>query len=842
MTDRPQTPATNLPVASVLDDLRAALRRTNSAVLAAPPGAGKTTLVPLALLDETWLGGGRIVVLEPRRLAARMAARRMASLHGDALGETVGYRVRLDSRVGPRTRIEVVTEGILTRRLIDDPELSGVAAVVFDEFHERNIHSDLGLALCLEAQAALRDDLRILVMSATLDAGRIAGLLGGAPQIVCAGRLFPVAVRHLPRPPPDDLAPAVAAAVREAVAAAAGSVLAFLPGEREIRRVQGLLETDLGGAEAMIAPLHGGLPVAAQDAAVRPPPAGTRKIVLATDIAETSLTIEDVRMVVDCGYRRTPRFDAASGMTRLETRRISQAAAEQRRGRAGRTGPGVCYRLWPEAETAALSAFETPEILQADLAPLMLDLARWGVADPARLTWLDPPPAAGCAQARELLHELGAVDATGRLSSHGAAMADLPMHPRLAHMLLRGTEDGHGALACDIAALLEERDIADPERRDADLRSRLEILHARAGDDAQRGAVRRVRAAAADLRRRMGVPAAQRNPAAAAGSLLALAYPDRVARRRAAGGRYLLRNGRGARLPDGDALQAEEWLAVGPLGGKQADARIFLAAPLAAAEVTTLFGDDIAGEDSIAWDARRERVVAVYRTRLGAITLAERRLPDAPGGAVAAAMLDGVRHLGLDALPWSDALRQWQARVLFLRGLAWRGLPWPDVGDAWLAAHLETWLEPYLAGIGSRRDLARLDLRAALSSLLDRRLAKALDEGAPAHVTAPTGSRIALDYLAPDGPVLRVRLQEMLGVPRTPAVADGAVPVLVELLSPAGRPIQTTRDLAGFWTGSYAQVRAEMRGRYPKHYWPDDPLAATPTKRSKKAMDRTRRR
>lgn len=830
---RPE-PGATLPVEAVLDDLRTALRRHGAAVLEAPPGAGKTTLAPLALLQEEWLGGRRIIVLEPRRLAARMAARRMAALLGEKVGGTVGYRVRMDSRVGPSTRIEVVTEGILTRRLIDDPELSEVGAVIFDEFHERSIHSDLGLALCLEARGALRPDLRMLVMSATLDGAAVARLLGGAPEIRSEGRIWPVETRHLARPERRDLPAAAADAAYRAVREEPGSVLVFLPGEGEIRSAAALLaERDLPN-DVRLAPLYGALPPAQQDTAIRPASDGKRKIVLATDIAETSLTIEGVRIVVDGGYRRIPRFDTASGMTRLETRRISRAAAEQRRGRAGRTEAGVCYRLWPEAETAALPDFETPEILQADLAPLALDLARWGVSDPAQLSWPDPPPDGQYAQARELLRELGAIDRDGRVTRHGKAMGALPLHPRLAHMLVRGKELGQGALACDIAALLEERDILSG-RGDSDLRSRLEALHG--GGGSRHSAVDRVRTTANDLRRRLK---AGGSGGGDAGELLALAYPDRVARRRGTGGRYLMRNGRGAALPDGDRLAAEEWMAVAALDGARADAHIRLAAPLASGRVQALFADDIEGTENVEWDPRLEKVVATRSRRLGAILLRQEALPDPPSETVRAAMLEGVRRMGLDCLPWTGDLRQWQARVALLRRIDYRGADWPDVSDAALAASLDQWLSPFLAGRRSRADLAGLDLGAALRSLLDRPQQEYLERAAPTHFTAPTGSRLRLDYTAPDGPVLCVRLQEMLGVAETPKVADGQVSVLVELLSPAGRPVQATRDLAGFWRGSYAQVRAEMKGRYPRHYWPDDPLAATPTKRTKKAMDRDR--
>jgi ATP-dependent helicase HrpB len=827
-------PATGLPVEETLPRLLEALRNGTGAVLEAPPGAGKTTLVPLALLGEDWLGGGKILVLEPRRLAARMAAGRMAELLGEAVGQTVGYRVRMESKVGPATRIEVITEGILTRRLIDDPELAGIGAVIFDEFHERGIHADLGMALCLEAREALREDLRILAMSATLDGASVASVMGGAPVIASEGRAFPIETRHLDRPDPRGLDRAMAAAIRQALDEEAGSILAFLPGEGEIRRVQALLEEAGPANGILVAPLFGAMAPGRQDAAIQPPPTGMRKVVLATDIAETSLTIEGIRIVVDGGYRRKPRFDPQSGMTKLETRRISRAGADQRRGRAGRLEPGVCYRLWPEAETMALARFETPEIMEADLAPLALDLACWGVADPADLRWPDPPPPAQYDRARDLLAELDAVDGAGRITAHGKEMARLPMHPRLAHMLVKAKADGLGGLACDIAALLEERDILGV-RGDCDLRSRLEMLRGEDQGKAGRGAVERIRRAAKDLRGRLNISG---HAGGDAGELLALAYPDRVARRRGAEGRYLLRNGRGAVLPEGDRLAAEDWLAVADLGGAQADARIYLAAPLNAVRIEALFAEDIERADIVEWDDRQGKVAAARRTRLGAITLKEEPLKKPSADAVLEAMLAGIRRAGAGALPWTDAARQWQARVAFLHGLDYRGIDWPDVSDASLMAELEVWLAPFLTGVSSLDALRKVDLKQALAGLLTWEQGQVLDGGAPTHWTAPTGSRLPLDYGQPDGPVLSVRLQEILGEAETPTVAGGKAPVLLHLLSPAGRPVQVTRDLAGFWLGSYAQVKAEMKGRYPKHFWPDNPLEAAPTRRTKKSMDR----
>ncbi|MEO5337840.1 MAG: ATP-dependent helicase HrpB [Magnetospirillum sp. WYHS-4] len=825
-----------LPVAEVLSRLRQVLREGRAAVLEAPPGAGKTTLVPLALLDEPWRGDGTILVLEPRRLAAKAAARRMAALKGETPGETVGFRVRLESAVGPRTRIEVVTEGILTRRLLDDPSLEGVAAVIFDEFHERSIQADLGLALCLEVQAALRDDLRLVVMSATLDGAAVARLMGGVAEIRCEGRMHPVAVHHLDRPATRNLEGAMATAVRQALRDEMGSLLAFLPGEREIRRVQALLEEGDLPEGVRIAPLYGALSPAEQDAAIRPAADGVRKVVLATDIAETSLTIEGVRVVIDGGLRRAPRFDPRSGLSRLETVRISKASAEQRRGRAGRLEPGICFRLWPAAEQAALAPFDRPEILDADLAPLALDLARWGAANPGGLAWLDPPPAAAFAQARDLLADLEALDGDGRLTSQGESMAGMAVHPRLAHMVLAGKEKGMGGLACDLAALLEERDIL-AGGRDADLRHRLEVLHGEGRAEVHRGALQRARAASEVWRGRLRIDGRSTGCADAAGGLLALAFPDRLAQRRPGGiGRFLMRNGRGARLSETDPLAAADWLAVADVDAAGPEGRIFLAAPLALTEVEDLFGPDIGEEAVVEWDVREEAVLSRRRRRLGALVLDEGPWDRAPKDRIAAAMAEGVGQLGIDVLPWTPELRQWQARVALMRRLDHGGKGWPDISDVALATGVGVWLPPFLEGIARRSQLGRLDLRAALESLLPWDLRSLLDDAAPSHLTVPTGSRILLDYTADGGPVLAVRLQEMLGQADTPRVAGGAVPVLLHLLSPAGRPLQATRDLAGFWKGSYAAVKAEMKGRYPKHPWPDDPLAAAPTRLTKRRM------
>jgi ATP-dependent helicase HrpB len=833
-----------LPIGEALPALGAALAAAGAAVLQAPPGAGKTTLVPLTLLDASWLAERRVVMLEPRRLAARAAARRMAEMLGENVGATVGYRTRLDTKVGPATRVEVVTEGILLRLLQDDPSLDGIGIVIFDEFHERSLDGDLGLALTLETRHHLRDDLRLLVMSATLDGEPIARLLDGAPVVTSAGRSFPVALRYLEAPAPERVEQAVAGAIRRALAEESGSILAFLPGGAEIRRVERLLDDEALDPAIIVAPLYGDLPQGAQDAAIRPAPPDHRKIVLATAIAETSLTIEGIRVVVDGGLMRVPRFDPSSGMTRLETVRVSRASAEQRRGRAGRLEPGVCYRLWREANHPQLRPYSVPEILEADLAPVALELARWGTSDPATLAWLDPPPAAAFAQARGLLHELEALDAAGRLTSHGAEMARLGLHPRLSHMMLAAQQRGSGQLAATIAALLGERDIlkAAPGARDVDLRLRVELVRERAeakhlppGLTLERAAVERVRQGARQLerqlRRRDGEPIDARQT----GRVLALAYPDRIAQRRPGSpGQFRLANGRGAELPPSDPLAAEEFLAVAALDGDRRTARIFLAAPLARAEIEADFAAAIETVETVRWDNREQAVLARRREQLQALMLKDDPLPNPPSDAVVAAMLEGIRELGLRSLPWTPEAESLCRRVMFVRGVGPDRDTWPDFSEATLQATLDQWLAPFLAGITRRSQLERLDLAAILRSRLRHDRQQALDRLAPSHVSVPSGSRVPIDYAAGDVPVLAVRLQELFGARHTPAVADGRVPLLLHLLSPAGRPLQVTRDLAGFWRGSYPAVRNEMRGRYPKHPWPEDPLTAPPTARTKR--------
>jgi ATP-dependent helicase HrpB len=813
-----------LPIREALPGLLHALAQGPNAVLQAPPGAGKTTGVPLALLGEAWLGPAKLVMLEPRRLAARAAARRMAALLGEPVGETVGYRVRLETRVSTRTRIEVVTDGVFTRMIQDDPSLDGIGAVLFDEFHERRLETDLGLALSLDAQGGLRPDLRLVAMSATLDADPVARLMGGAPIVTSEGRAFPVEVRHLAAPAPGRLAEAVADAVEQALAEP-GGLLVFLPGGGEIRRTQRLLEARRLGPKIDLLPLYGDLDPAAQDRALSPAPAGRRKIVLATSIAETSLTIDGVCQVVDAGLARQSRYDPRTGMVRLETTRVSQAGATQRAGRAGRTEPGLAWRLWPAAQHKALPPRPEPEIAIADLAPLALELAQWGIADAGALRLLDPPGPAAFATARQLLAELGALDDDHRLTAHGRRMAELGLAPRLAHMVLAAAEAGDGVLATAIAAALDERDIAG---RDADLRSRLELIERPAGNDA----ARRARAIARRLARQLDIPWGPIEPARA-GGVLAYAYPDRIAKRRPELGRFRLSGGQGAYLPEGEPLAGADFLAVADLDGQAPDARIWLAAPLTQGELELALGDRIRSVEEVAFDATTRSVQARRRRRLGALVLGDAPLAKAAPEAVVAALIGGIRQMGLVVLPWSEAAEGLRRRVAFLARLDGPDGGWPALDDAALLDGLEDWLGPALSGRRSLAELATLDLVDLLRARLDWNQLQTLEREAPPHVTVPSGSRIPIDYGTEEAPVLAVRLQEMFGLAETPAIAGGRVRLKLHLLSPAHRPIQVTSDLGGFWAGSYKAVRADLRGRYPRHPWPEDPLAAPPTARAK---------
>ncbi|MEI7024246.1 ATP-dependent helicase HrpB [Paenibacillus sp. y28] len=861
-----------LPIDEVLPALREALRRSANAVLTAEPGAGKTTRVPLALLDEPWLKGRRIVMLEPRRLAARAAARFMAASLGEQVGETIGYRVKMDTMVGPRTRIEVVTEGVLTRMLQQDPALESVGLVIFDEFHERSLNADLGLALCLESQAVLRDDLRLLVMSATLEAGPVAELLQEAPVLSSKGRAFPVETRYTGRGRNERLEAAVVRTIAEAMnEEPEGDLLVFLPGTGEIRRVEALLGGLRLGAGVHIAPLHSGLPQELQDRAIAPAKAGQRKIVLATSIAETSLTVEGVRVVVDSGLMRIPRFSPRTGMTRLETVPAAIASADQRRGRAGRLGPGVCYRIWDEAYNAQLPRQRAPEIMEADLAPLVLELAAWGTADPANLRWLDQPPAAAFNQARQLLCRLGALDEAGRITGHGRAMARLGTQPRLAHMLLRAAALGHGRLACQLAALLGDRNILRSVQgggsfTDVDVRLRVEALQAARlsagsvvriqGAEADMNVCRRLLAEADSLYRELEAAAegqdAQRKtskaqfgslppeePAAAVtgkdqnidsvGLLLALAYPDRIAQRRGNGG-FLLQNGRGAVIPQLQPLSGSPYLVAAELDDQGPDSRIFLAAPITPEELKRHADHLIQLDTIVTWDAAVQAVRARKQLRLGALLLEDKpqQLSEVDPDEVCRALLSGIAAEGIGLLPWTRGSRQLQERLQFLSK---HDSGWPDVSDEALLSTMDQWLRPQILGLKNRQDLQRLQMNQLLEDRLNWEQRRQLDELAPTAIRVPSGSRIAVDYSDPSGPVLAVRLQELFGMSETPRIAGGRVPITLHLLSPAQRPVQVTRDLANFWRSTYFEVKKDLKGRYPKHYWPEDPLIAEPTSR-----------
>ncbi len=806
-----------LPIHEAIPRLKAALEQGAAAVLVAPPGAGKTTVVPLELLAEPWVGQGKIIVLEPRRLAARAAAERMAATLGQPVGQTVGFRVRMQSKVSAATRIEVVTEGVFTRMILRDPALTGVACVIFDEFHERSLDADLGLALARDAQGLLREDLRILVMSATLDGAAVARLLADAPVIESLGRAWPVETHYLGRDDSLRIEDRAAKAVERALAAETGGLLVFLPGQGEILRTAQRLGERLRRPDVEVAPLYGALDPREQDRAIAPSPPGRRKVVLATAIAETSLTLQGVRVVIDCGQARVPRFDPASGLTRLATVRVSRAAADQRRGRAGRTEAGVCYRLWDEAETRALPAYADPEILDADLSGLALDLARWGARDASGLAFLDPPPAAAFAEARALLVRLEALTGEGVLTPHGRALADMPLAPRLAHMVLRAAATGQAPRAARIAALVTERNLGG---REVDLRHRLEAF------DRDRGPRARDAHALADRWAGLSGRAGDSEPLSD-GLLLAFAYPERIARARGPQGEFQLVGGRGAFLEPTDALARETWLAVAELGGGDRRDRILLAAPLGEDELLAAFSAQLVVDTRLE-ESGAGRLRGLRLTRLGRLTVRQ-TVDDNPDPAlIAAALADRVRVQGVGVLPWGEAATALRRRLAFLNA---RDAAWPDLSDASLADRLDDWLTPLLPAVRSLAALKAQTLEAALRTLIPWDLQRRLDAEAPPRWTAPTGASFAIDYAAEGGPRVDVRVQEVYGLTVHPTVAG--VPLTLSLLSPGRRPVQTTQDLPGFWSGSWKDVRRDMRGRYPRHLWPEDPAAAQPTARAK---------
>jgi len=802
-----------LPIHAVIEPLKAALAAGNAAVLAAPPGAGKTTVVPLALLDECWLGGGKVLVLEPRRLAARAAAERMATTLGQATGDTVGYRTRLQSRIGPKTRIEVITEGVFTRMILDDPGLEGVGAVLFDEFHERSLDADLGLALARETQGLLREDLRLLVMSATLDIGGVSRLLDGAPVIEAEGRMFPVETRYCGRNPVERIEDALTRAILLALGEESGSILVFLPGQGEIHRTAQRLAERLNDPAVDVVPLYGALDRETQDRAIQPATAGRRKVVLATSVAETSLTIEGVRVVIDGGLSRVPRFEPSSGLTRLATVRVSRSSAEQRRGRAGRTEPGMCYRLWDEAETRGLVPHQRPEILEADLTGFALDLARWGARSTEGLALLDQPPAGAFAEARKVLERLGALDEAGALTAHGRRMTRIPLPPRLAHMVAVAGDAGDAALGARIAAVLSEPGLGG---NDLDLRDRLRGL--------ERDRSPRARDAVRLSERWARAAGGGQGGEADVGTLLAEAFPERVAKARGKPGEVLLASGRGAFLDPAEALAREPWLAVAELGGGDARDRIRLAVPVdpAALDHRIEVEERLVREPSGRMTLKRIR-------RIGAIVVDERIVGTPDRAAITAALRDEVERGGLAGLRWGERVSGLRARLAFVAGLE---DGWPDVSDEALNAARESWLWPLLETVQGLEKIDDAALEAGLQSLIPWDRQRALDTLAPPRLATPLGSA-AIDYAAEGGPRVDIRVQELFGTTVHPTVGGGRVPLTLALLSPARRPVQVTKDLPGFWAGSWAAVRSEMRGRYPRHPWPEDPTKAEATSRAK---------
>ena len=819
----------SLPIRPILSELKQNLAAHRSVVLAAEPGSGKTTVAPLALLDEPWLDGRKIVILEPRRLAVRMAAKRMSDIAHDTVGGLVGYRIRFESKVGPATRIEVVTEGILTRMMQQDPALAGVGLVIFDEFHERTLTADLALALCRDVQT-LRSDLRILVMSATMDTSRVAELLDQAPVVVGRGRCFQVSVNYLPRPATEPLVPRTVRAIGRAMAEYEGDILVFLPGAGEIQAVGKQLDE-----EVLCLPLYGNLPQKQQDLIFAR--TDRRRVILATPIAETSLTIEGIFVVIDSGLVKIPRFSPATGLTTLHAVSISKASAEQRAGRAGRLGPGVCCRLWTEGEHHSLPEHLPPQIIGADLAPLLLEILQWGANDPGELAWLDPPREGAVNQARELLAQLGAVDVKGALTPEGRQIASLPLHPRLAIMLLHGREMGCGPLACRLAALLQNRDLfrGHDAGRSADIEDRLEILHLFEEEgaaavrmrDADPALCPRILKEERQYKRLLKITG-EIDSFEETGNLLALAYPDRLARRRPGSDQHLLATGRGVLLPAGDHLHQAEFLVAAHVDGGKKQGRIFLAAPLSRDEIIANHAHLLTRQAQVTWNG--SQVEAAVLVTLGSIELSREPLPDVDPDTVRHCLLAALQQMGLACLGWGKKSRELQARMQTAHILD--PDTWPDVSDEGLLEDL-SWLEPWLDGVTTLKQLQAIDPFPILQSLLSWEEQQELDRLAPTHFKVPSGSRIRLKYQPGQAPVLAVRLQEMFGATTTPAIFGGMVPLLVHLLSPAGRPIQITDDLAGFWRNTYHEVKKELKGRYPKHYWPDDPLTAAPTSRTR---------
>jgi len=830
----------HLPITGVIPQLQKSLSMHPIVLLTAEPGAGKTTHVPLVLQSEIWLSSKKIIMLEPRRLAARAAAHRMATLLHESAGKTVGYRTRLDTKVGPTTKIEVVTEGILTRILQHDPSLNEYGLVIFDEFHERSLQADLGLALTLQTQSLFRKDLRLLIMSATLDTRTLTAQLKHAPVLTCKGTLFPVETRYLGSFENRKFAQQVAKTIQRLLKTETGNMLVFLPGAGEIRRMEQQLSALSLPKQTLITSLYGNLSPQAQDQAIFPPPTGWRKVVLSTNIAETSLTIEGIRIVLDIGLMRLPRFDPRSGMSRLTSITISQASAEQRRGRAGRLEPGLCVRCWSETTQRTLAPHTPPEILDTDLTSLALELSVWGIQDTAELFWLDPPPTGALAQARHLLCSLGALDAEGHVTEHGRKMADLPLHPRLAHMVLQGIRMQLGTLGCDLAAVLSERDLlkGSAAQDQTDLRSKMEEYYRQSPGRTGSGVIQRICQTSLKWQKLLGItahPGNQKHKIDLIGILLAQAYPDRIAQRQVnENRRYKLANGRLVRFRHPDPLEHQEYLVIADLDGTQPLANIYMATPIYQEDLFKDFVDLLQMKECVEWNETTQSVVANREQRLGELILEERRLPKPNSELVVASLLKGIRINGLSCLPWTKTHHNWQTRVQFLRRVMGPETDWPDVSNDTLLKKLETWLATYLTGISSLAQLKKLDLTWPLHALLSIEQRRNLDTLAPTHLTIPSGSRVVLDYESGETPILAARLQELFGMTETPFVANGKIPVLIHLLSPARRPVQATQDLKSFWKIGYVGVKKELKGRYPKHFWPDDPLQAPPTRGIKK--------